>query len=198
VLHLDAVQLNLEATSIVLPFALEKLVICLGNTTLEHLSGPLAMLCQRSIRELVVEIDSDHPPWLLHLLPIAHQLITFSLELTCSSEEEPIVPTFLRACTHLEVFELAWLRPGWLEALSNSLVELKLMRLPIESAESLVEMIRDGVIGVSKLQRLVFEVEELNGLSTTLPENATEEGTVRRELATICREKGIKIGQTPW
>lgn len=197
-LQLDAIHLDLEDTSLVLPFALEKLVICLGNTTLEHLSGPLATLCQRSIRELVVEIDSDHPPWLLHLLPIAHQLITFSLELTCHSEEEPIVPTFLRACTRLEVFELAWLRPGWLEALSNSLVELKLMRLPIESAESLVEMIRDGVIGVSKLQRLVFEVEELHGLSTTLPENATEEGTVRRELATICREKGIKIVQTPW
>ena len=73
------------------------------------------------------------------------------------------------------------------------MVSLSLWNVRLEEAGALVELIEDGAVEVFKLQRLEIESEVSHGLSSGLPENATEEGSIGRDLAKICREKGIKI-----
>jgi hypothetical protein len=149
------------------------------------------MICQPSITRLHLFYNTAGEPILHNFLPLAHQLRT--LDLNPNLADDPFLPTFLRACGALQHLELSPLQPGWLEALPSPLVSLRLWHPEIKEAEALVESIKDGVVGLSKLQLLYLAMEEVHGLSSTLHEDAMEAGSVWSELAKICRENGIKI-----
>jgi hypothetical protein len=191
-LELQSVQVATDNPWLeIFPFDLERLSMDFDNNAHIPPSRLLAMICQPSITRLHLFYNTAGEPILHNFLPLAHQLRT--LDLNPNLADDPFLPTFLRACGALQHLELSPLQPGWLEALPSPLVSLGLWHLEIEEAEALVELIKDGVVGVSKLQQLKVHVEELHGLLSGLPEDATEEGTLWRELAKICREKGIMI-----
>jgi hypothetical protein len=183
----------LEDPSLILPFNMERLSITFDTDVPIPPSQPLATLCQPSIHHLCLVCGPACAPILHNFLPLTHQLRTLTL---ARSADQSFLPTYLQACRSLQHLKISNVEQACLKALPSPLVTLSLRHFTPEDAGALFEFIEDGAVGVSKLQRLEVRVLNSHGLPSGLPENATEEGTIWRDLAMICWEKGIMIEGT--
>lgn len=186
------VYLCVDDTSLPLPFSLSSLVLFLRSGQDHSTLRYLAMQCQPSLVDLnlVVPLYESLPlSYIEAFFPVAHQLTDLRLH---AHEADPSIPPFLRACTALQHFRTFIVYRDWIDALSVPLVSYAIDCVRSEDVEGLIELIEDGVLGVSKLRRLglgKYARSKLAGAGGAEGDVLDNWG----ELAKLCREKGIKI-----
>jgi hypothetical protein len=191
-LILTYAHLVVDDPSLPLPFSLSTLALALPKGQDYGTLHYLVTQCQPSLVELELWLPQLLPsvlPYLAAFIPIAHQLTKLDLQ---TRQDDPMATPFLSACTALSYLTAETVTVPWVKALRVALQDLAVMEVQSEGVDRLIELIEDGVLGVSKLESLTLAEDAVSKLAGA--EGA--EGDVLDnwgELAKLCREKGIKI-----
>jgi hypothetical protein len=185
VLDLHRIELPAHPEPIPLPFSLREIKIYAGEDETER-NGSHAMLCQPSVTALELDGEGESHSNLLHdFFPIAHQLVTLSI--TLPLEPESFAPKFLEACVSLRHLTIDSLIPSWMKSIPVPLVSLEFIEFNDFDASCLVDLLEEGAVGVSKLQRLAIQEEDKSKT------RASEGIRSWKKMVKMCRERGIKI-----